>query len=49
LLAALGFGADRVTLLPRLRCLGCPAHPYETRQLAERYFASWLFDLFTVR
>ena len=47
LLAALGFGADRVTLLPRLRCLGCPAHPYESRQLAERYFASWLFDLFT--
>jgi len=48
LLAALGFGADRVTLVPRLRCLGCPAHPWETRQLAERYFVSWLLDL-TVR
>jgi hypothetical protein len=45
LLSALGFGADRVTLLPRLRCLGCPAHPYETRQFAERYFLSWLLDL----
>ena len=47
LLAALGFGADRVTLLPRLRCIGCPARPYETRQIAESYFASWLLDLVT--
>ncbi len=47
LLTALGFGADRVTLLPRLRCLGCPVHPYETRMWAERYFAGWLLDLLT--
>lgn len=47
LLSALGFGADRVALLPRLRCLGCPAHPYETRMWAERYFASWLLDWFS--
>jgi len=45
LLAALGFGADRVTLLSRLRCLGCPARPYESRVLAEQYFAGWLLDL----
>ena len=45
LLSALGFGADRVTLLPRLRCLGCPPRPYETRRLAERFFATWLLNL----
>src|SRR5436190_6756885 len=39
---ALPICADRVALLPRLRCIGCPARPYETRQIAERYFASWL-------
>jgi hypothetical protein len=27
LLAVLGFGADRVTLVERLRCYGCPREP----------------------
>jgi hypothetical protein len=44
LLAALGFGADHVTLLPRLRCLGCPPYPYQTRRLAESFFATSLVD-----
>ncbi len=49
LLAALGFGADRVTLLRRLRCIGCPARPYENRKVAEAFFASWLLDLLISR
>ena len=28
LLRALGFGADDVALVPRLRCFGCPAEPF---------------------
>lgn len=35
LLAALGFGADRVMLASRVRCYGCPASPFHTRRLAE--------------
>jgi hypothetical protein len=30
LLAALGFGADHVTLVEKLRCYGCPAEPFLT-------------------
>ena len=44
LLGALGFGADEVTLLPALRCLGCPRQPYEWRKFADWFFASWLLD-----
>jgi hypothetical protein len=44
LLAALGFGADHVTLLPRLRCLGCPPYPYQVRRLAEAFFATAVLD-----
>jgi hypothetical protein len=28
LLAALGFGADHVTIVPRVRCFGCPQQPF---------------------
>lgn len=28
LLTALGYAADRMSLVPRLRCYGCPAHPF---------------------
>ncbi len=35
LLQSLGFGADRVQLVPRLRCFGCPRRPFATAQLAE--------------
>lgn len=44
LLAALGFGADHVTLLSKVRCLGCPPYPFQTRRLAEAFFATWLVD-----
>ena len=35
LLTALGFGADRVTLVSRVRCFGCPASPFYSRILAK--------------
>ena len=47
LLAALGFGADHVTMLPRLRCIGCPVYPFEMREIAEAFYAPWLVDLVT--
>lgn len=34
LLSALGFAADRVHLLRRLRCFGCPADPFESSKVA---------------
>ena len=33
LLAALGFGADRITLVEQLRCYGCPKEPFMTMKL----------------
>ena len=47
LLAALGFGADHVTLLPSVRCLGCPPYPFQTRRLADAFFATGLVDWLT--
>ena len=44
LLAALGFGADHVTMLPRVRCLGCPPFPFQVRRLAEAFFVDGLLD-----
>ena len=35
LLAALGFGADRMYLVPRVRCFGCPLSPFRTYQALE--------------
>jgi hypothetical protein len=35
LLGALGFGADDVTLIPRLRCHGCPAEPFVIAKVAD--------------
>jgi len=35
LLTALGFGADTVTLVERLRCHGCPNEPYVTSKVVE--------------
>ncbi len=46
LLAALGFGADHVTMLPRLRCIGCPLYPFEMSKMAEAFYAPWLLNLF---
>jgi hypothetical protein len=33
LVAALGFAADEVTIMPRLRCYGCPRFPFLTMRL----------------
>jgi hypothetical protein len=35
LLATLGFGADTVTLIERLRCHGCPPEPFRTMKVVE--------------
>jgi hypothetical protein len=35
LLAALGFGADRMVIVPRVRCFGCPISPFRTYQALE--------------
>lgn len=35
LLAALGFAADRMYLVPRIRCYGCPPNPFRTYQALE--------------
>lgn len=35
LLAALGFGADRMDLVPQVRCFGCPYSPFRTYQVLE--------------
>ena len=45
LLAALGFGADHVAMLPRLRCIGCPIFPFEMQEFAEAFYAPWLIGL----
>ena len=44
LLAALGFGSDHVTMVPKLRCMGCPWRPFQVRRLAEMFFAGPLLD-----
>lgn len=48
LVSALGFGADRVTLVERLRCIGCPPFPFEMQVLAESFYATRLLDLMTI-
>ena len=35
LLSALGFGADQVTLVERIRCYGCPINPFRTTKVAD--------------
>lgn len=35
LLSALGFGADDITLIERLRCHGCPEEPFSTMRAVE--------------
>jgi len=42
LLAALGFGADRMFLIPRLRCYGCVRTPFYTYWLLDRLRAHGL-------
>jgi hypothetical protein len=35
LLSALGFGADRMFLVPRVRCFGCPLDPFRLQQATD--------------
>jgi len=44
LLAALGFGADYVTRVQQVRCLGCPPSPYRLRRTFEHLFIAGVFD-----
>lgn len=47
LVSALGFGADQVTLVEHLRCIGCPPFPFEMRVLAESFYATTLLERMT--
>jgi hypothetical protein len=38
LLRLLGYAADTVTVVPRLRCHGCPRHPFVAAHLRRRFF-----------
>jgi hypothetical protein len=44
LLRALGFGADEVTLVQRLRCYGCPKEPFSVLKAVEITRAEPLFE-----
>ena len=44
LLTALGFGADYVTHVQQVRCLGCPPSPYRLRRTFEHLFIAGVFD-----
>lgn len=44
LLTALGFGADAVTLVERLRCYGCPRAPFMTMKIVEGTHAERLYE-----
>lgn len=46
ILAGLGFGADRVQFIERLRCYGCPPSPFRLRQILDFFYAADLADLF---
>jgi hypothetical protein len=44
LLPMLGYAADRVTIVPRLRCHGCPRFPFLAATLAHRFSLPLLRD-----
>jgi hypothetical protein len=44
LLHALGFGADRVSLVEVVRCYGCPFQPFHTRSLEQVLKVNAFFD-----
>lgn len=48
LLRSLGYPADRVTIVPRLRCYGCPRHPFVVMRLLSTlrvpFVAAWVHD-----
>ena len=43
LLRALGFGADAVTMVERLRCYGCPREPFTTSRVVEATHSRGLY------
>ena len=43
LLHALGFGADEITLVKRLRCFGCPEEPFSTMRAVDLTQAETLY------
>jgi hypothetical protein len=43
-LSALGFGADRVTLVERVRCFGCPKEPFVATKVMETLGAQELYE-----
>ena len=46
LLTSLGFAADDMRIVPRVRCYGCPRSPYRSRQVAEWFFVAGILDRF---
>ena len=44
LLAALGFAADHVSLVDVVDCRGCPPAPFRSRQLADWFFLTPIFE-----
>jgi hypothetical protein len=44
LLRALGFGADEITLVRRLRCYGCPLEPFTTSAAVQTVRASEVYE-----
>jgi hypothetical protein len=44
LLAALGFGADHITMVERLRCHGCPKEPFYTMKIVEATRTQRLYE-----
>ena len=46
LLTALGFAADNMRIVSRVRCYGCPRSPYRSRQVAEWFFVANVLDRF---
>ncbi len=43
-MSALGFGADDVTLVQRLRCYGCPVEPFAVLKVVEATRAEPLYE-----
>lgn len=41
LVAALGFGADRMYVVARVRCFGCPAYPYPKVEVFDALRTDW--------
>ncbi|HET9372192.1 MAG TPA: hypothetical protein VFO19_18150, partial [Vicinamibacterales bacterium] len=49
LLAVLGFGADRVSPLRAVRCIGCPPYPFEISRLTDQFLVQSFVDRAFIR